>query len=328
LIEVNCVFAPTIETPAHIELAEQLGYRRAWVYDSPVLWADPWVTLGLASQRTETIRLGPCVITPHVRHITANAAAVVQLQAVAPDRVDLGVGVGFTSAALIGQPSARWAFIEEYVAALRGLLAGEVVEWEGVPISLMHGRRTGMEDDVEVPIWLAAHGPKGLATAERLGANVITNPVHGDNPVRVGGKTCWVTCYGTVLDEGETFDSQRVLDAAGPGAAFGLHLGANGPLAGMPEQLGHAQAIARLPAARREIEVHRGHLTEPSEIDTQFLTGACVERATITAPPEGIAGFLASLEANGAAGVVYQPGGSHIERELEAFAEAAGVTPA
>ena len=49
---ISCVFAPSLETPAHIELAERLGYRRAWCYDSPAMYADPWMVLALAAGRT------------------------------------------------------------------------------------------------------------------------------------------------------------------------------------------------------------------------------------------------------------------------------------
>ena len=46
---ISCVFAPSLDTPAHIELAERLGYRRAWCYDSPAVYADPWMVLALAA---------------------------------------------------------------------------------------------------------------------------------------------------------------------------------------------------------------------------------------------------------------------------------------
>jgi alkanesulfonate monooxygenase SsuD/methylene tetrahydromethanopterin reductase-like flavin-dependent oxidoreductase (luciferase family) len=44
--------------PTKIELAERLGYERAWVFDSPALFADPWMTLARAADRTTSIRLG------------------------------------------------------------------------------------------------------------------------------------------------------------------------------------------------------------------------------------------------------------------------------
>ena len=56
---ISCVFAPSLDTPAHIELAERLGYRRAWCYDSPAAYADPWMVLAPAAGRTRAIGLGP-----------------------------------------------------------------------------------------------------------------------------------------------------------------------------------------------------------------------------------------------------------------------------
>jgi len=53
---------PTV--PTKIELAERLGYERACVFDSPALFADPWMTLARAADRTSSIRLGVSVITP------------------------------------------------------------------------------------------------------------------------------------------------------------------------------------------------------------------------------------------------------------------------
>src|SRR5262249_56941275 len=59
---ISCVFAPSLDTPAHIELAERLGYRRAWGYDSPGMYADPGVVLALAAGRTPAA--GPGAASP------------------------------------------------------------------------------------------------------------------------------------------------------------------------------------------------------------------------------------------------------------------------
>ena len=49
-------------------LAEELGYRRAWIFDSAPLWEDPFVHLALAAERTSRIHLGTAVLIPqHVR---------------------------------------------------------------------------------------------------------------------------------------------------------------------------------------------------------------------------------------------------------------------
>jgi 5,10-methylenetetrahydromethanopterin reductase len=44
-MDISCAFAPVPQTPEHIVLAEGLGYRRAWVFDTPALQLDVWMTL-------------------------------------------------------------------------------------------------------------------------------------------------------------------------------------------------------------------------------------------------------------------------------------------
>ncbi|MEU7813092.1 LLM class flavin-dependent oxidoreductase [Pseudonocardia sp. NPDC049154] len=321
-MEINCVFAPALDTPDHIVLAEELGYRRAWVYDVPVSYADTGITLGLAAARTTAIRLGVSVFTPHLRHLTMNAALIAHLATVAPGRFDAGVGAGFTSSTYLGRKPARWADLERYVQALRALLAGEQVEWDGTVVSLMHSPASGIRYPLEVPIWMGAHGPKGFATATRLGAGVVTNPTHGDRPVPFDG-ACQLTYYGTVLEDDEPIDSPRAIEAAGPGASLALHMGQHGPLAGMPEAAGYQAAIDAIDERHRHLELYRGHLIEPNAIDRRFLTGDVIRRGTMTGTATEIAAILRRLEDAGATAVLYQPGGPDIPRELAAFRAAA-----
>lgn len=39
-MQLSCAFATSLDTAEHIALAEELGYRRAWCYDSPGLYPD------------------------------------------------------------------------------------------------------------------------------------------------------------------------------------------------------------------------------------------------------------------------------------------------
>jgi 5,10-methylenetetrahydromethanopterin reductase len=78
-VQLGCLFPPGTQTPAHIEQAEALGYRRALVYDSPAFLADPWITLALAAGRTSDISLGVCAITPRLRHVVSTAGALATL---------------------------------------------------------------------------------------------------------------------------------------------------------------------------------------------------------------------------------------------------------
>src|SRR6516162_10247457 len=127
-MEVSCAFPTALDSPDNIALAEQLGYDRAWIYDTPQQSPDVWMTLALATQRTERIGLGPGVLVPTLRHPMVNAAGAAGLAALAPGRVAVAFGTGFTSARAMGAKPATWAFLREYIAAFRGLLAGKTVE--------------------------------------------------------------------------------------------------------------------------------------------------------------------------------------------------------
>lgn len=85
-MEVSCAFPTALDSPDNIAVAEQLGYTRAWVYDTPQQSPDVWMTLALAAERTERIGLGPGVLVPSLRHPMVNAAATATLAALAPGR--------------------------------------------------------------------------------------------------------------------------------------------------------------------------------------------------------------------------------------------------
>src|SRR5439155_9651594 len=107
-----------------------------------------------------------------------------------------------------------------------------------------HSASTGVSLPVEVPIWVAAHGPVGYAVGARAATGVITNPTHGSrNPGLASGVRVFVTHYGTVLDEGEDLGSERVLHAAGPSAAFQLHIGGEGVAGGSRERAEYVEKL-------------------------------------------------------------------------------------
>jgi 5,10-methylenetetrahydromethanopterin reductase len=322
-MELACIFSAAINTPDHIARAEELGYRGAWVTDSPTFMADPWITLARAAARTSRIRLGVCALTPRLRHVVATAGAAATLDAVAPGRIDIVVGTGFTSQAMLNKRPARWSEAEDYLRALRGLLAGGEVEWEGEIITLPYPSLSGIALPADVKIWVAAHGPKGVDVGRRLADGIVTNPGHGSHNEVWADTRVFVQVNGTVLDDGEALDSPRVMAAAGPAAALHLHIGDEGAAAGTPEVAEfHAQLDAVDPR-RRHIETHRGHLTEVTELERPYVTAELIGRATETGTPEHVRTYLEGLAASGVSGVLYFPAGPDIPRELETFAASA-----
>jgi alkanesulfonate monooxygenase SsuD/methylene tetrahydromethanopterin reductase-like flavin-dependent oxidoreductase (luciferase family) len=51
--------------------AEQAGFDYCWLFDSHVLWPDPYPLLTLIADQTERLRLGTCVTNPGSREPSA-----------------------------------------------------------------------------------------------------------------------------------------------------------------------------------------------------------------------------------------------------------------
>src|SRR3954467_5993121 len=220
-MDISRWWATALAPPAHVELAEELGYERAWLYDTPQQSPDVWMTLALAAERTERIGLGPGVLVPSLRHPMVNAAATATLASLAPGRVAVAFGTGFTGRRAMGYGAIPWAFMDSYIRAYRGLLRGETIEWEGARMRMLHPPGHAEPRPVEVPIIVGALGPKGAAVARELGDGLFVTlqlPEFATEFSRVS-----YLFWGTVLDEGEDTGSDRVRAAGGPGWALAYH---------------------------------------------------------------------------------------------------------
>ncbi|MGI8828541.1 MAG: LLM class flavin-dependent oxidoreductase, partial [Candidatus Limnocylindria bacterium] len=74
--------------------AEANGFSYGWMFDSHVLWRDPYPLLTLMGAATKDMRLGTCVTNPATRDITVTASALATLNEVTGGRMDLGIGRG------------------------------------------------------------------------------------------------------------------------------------------------------------------------------------------------------------------------------------------
>src|SRR5437773_4954806 len=124
-MDISCGFATATETPDHVVLAEQLGFKRAWLYDSPALYPEVFMALARGAERTTRIGLGPGVMIPSLRHPMLAAASIAELEALAPGRVVVGVGSGFTGRMTLGQRPLAWATVAAYIRTVQALLRGE-----------------------------------------------------------------------------------------------------------------------------------------------------------------------------------------------------------
>src|SRR4051794_33096269 len=174
MVMLSAAFATSMDTPEHVRIAEELGYERAWLYDSPALYPDVWTVLALAAERTNRIGLGPAVLVPALRHPMTNAAAIASLAQLAPGRTVVAIGSGFTGRYVLGKRAMRWADVADYVRTLRALLRGETAEWDGAVVKMIHPDGFVAARPVDVPILIGADGPKGLAVAKALGDGVFS----------------------------------------------------------------------------------------------------------------------------------------------------------
>src|SRR3984893_15182490 len=127
-------FAIAIATDAEswrvVRRAEELGFSRAWFYDTQMLSADPFVAMAAAAMKTTRIRLGTGVLVPSNRIPPVAANAFASLNKLAPGRIDFGIGTGFTARRAMGLGAVKLLVLEEYVRAVMALLREETIDAE------------------------------------------------------------------------------------------------------------------------------------------------------------------------------------------------------
>ncbi len=294
--------------------AEELGFATAWFYDTQMLSADCFVAMGAAAVKTARIRLGTGVLIPSNRIAAVTANAFATLNRLAPGRIEMGLGTGFTGRRAMGLGAMKLAEFEEYIHVMLALLREETVETEiegrRRKIRLLNPELGLIDTRTPMRLHLAAAGPKARALTARLGAGWIN--FFSDVPAAVGMlremQAAWqqagharaalaATAFvlGCVLDEGEPYDSPRAIAQAGPRAAVLLHRAADAALSGLPnitpvpescrEAVEGYVALARTfePKDAPYLQNHRGHLMFVKPEERPFVTGELIRRSSFTA---------------------------------------------
>ena len=158
---------PASTVVARTVLAEQQGFKYAWLWDSHVLWQDPYPIFALAAQATSTIHLGTCVTNPVTRDPTVTASAMATLNEISGGRMELGIGRGDSAQRVLGRAPVTVEHMEQACREIRELAAGRPVDLDGTEVRLPWTK------GVELPIWVAAYGPKALRCAGRVADGVI-----------------------------------------------------------------------------------------------------------------------------------------------------------
>ena len=142
--------------------AEANGFTHVWVFDSPVLWQEPFVILSRILAETERVIVGPMVTNPGSRDWTVLASTFATLNDAyghpLPDpRTICGIGRGDSALRVIGRKPRTLAEMVEAMRVVKGLVAGETVDYHGTDL-----RFPWVEDGWELPMWGAGYGPRAL----------------------------------------------------------------------------------------------------------------------------------------------------------------------
>src|SRR5262245_12864261 len=94
MLEFAITFKPDMPPERIVHLAKQAehnGFGYGWIFDSHVLWQEPYPLLTLMAANTEEMRLGTCVTNPAVRDWTVTASLLATIDRISGGRMDLGI---------------------------------------------------------------------------------------------------------------------------------------------------------------------------------------------------------------------------------------------
>ena len=148
-------------------LAESNGFSYGWIFDSHVLWKEPYVALTLMAQATNAMRLGTCVTNPATREPSVTASTLATLQLLSGGRFDLGIGRGDSARRVLGKPPTTLAVLEETTRVIKELTEGRAVRYEDATIQLEWAPK------YRLPVWIAGYGPKALEVTARVADGAI-----------------------------------------------------------------------------------------------------------------------------------------------------------
>jgi 5,10-methylenetetrahydromethanopterin reductase len=313
-----------------VKRAEELGFTHAWFYDTQMLCADCFVAMGAAAAQTSRIRLGTGVLIPSNRIAPVTANAFASLNALAPGRIDFGVGTGFTGRRTMGLGAMKQADMEEYIRVVMALLDGETpefdVEGKQRKITFLNPELGLINLRDKVALHISAYGPRGRDLTARLKAgwlNFVGDVAGGVAAMKAmqgswakagnepAGLTAVAFALGCILEDGEAADGPRAMAQAGPRATVLLHRAADEALSGLPNTStvppevadavnGYIELARRFePADARYLENHRGHLMAVKDIERPFATAELIRRTTFTGTRADLLDRIAALRDGG-----------------------------
>src|SRR6202046_3950614 len=155
--------------------AESAGFEYGWIFDSHVLWKEPYPLLTLMASNTQRMRLGTCVTNPATRDLTVTASLFAPLNLISGGRMELGIGRGDSSRRVMGKKPVSWSQLETAIQEFRDLTSAKEVQHDGQPTRLTWAKESPR-------VWVAGYGPKVLHMDGGVGGGSI---IHYADPALI-----------------------------------------------------------------------------------------------------------------------------------------------
>ncbi|MGE0821850.1 MAG: LLM class flavin-dependent oxidoreductase [Candidatus Binatia bacterium] len=337
-----------------IKYAEDLGYERAWVPDSQMIWSDCYATLALAAHNTSRIHLGTGVAIPGTRIAPVTAHSIASINQIAPGRVFLGIGTGHTAMRVMGMGPMKISDFREYLRVVRTLLHGEAVEYtyQGTTrdIRFLHLDLNFINVRQPVPIYVAGNNPRVLRAAGEYGDGFV---FFGDTPealqsyhlrlAREGAEragrefpdTFHAATFSTavVLKPGEAVNSDRVIDECGSMVACIIHYAYE-----IYSQTKSEDAVPPFlkniwdeycayvnhmdtPPEKRYQQIHNGHCTFLMPEERRFMTPEAIQGSVLVGEPDYLIEYVQRAEKAGLKELTLLPPMASARSVFKDFAE-------
>lgn len=329
-MDFGITFPTYIRAWEDARMAEDYGFSHAWFYDSQMLYSDVYASMALVATHTRSIKIGTLVSILGNRIAPVTAHSIATINELAPGRVILGVGTGFTGRNVMGMPPIKLKVMREHVGIIRDLLAGrDALYREGDierSIRFLHPDHGYINIKDPIPIHMASNGPKALKLVGEIADGWVTiglDPAtlkSGISQIKASAAaagrpidTVYTTNLtgGCVLRPGESMTSPRVIREAGAFALVLLHTNWDpvemtiGPFA--PPSIAplakryfeeHIMTM-KTPMDKRFQEIHLGHLCFVRPGEEKYITPELLKISTLTGSPGEIIDRIHELEEAG-----------------------------
>jgi 5,10-methylenetetrahydromethanopterin reductase len=150
---------------------EAAGFDQLWLADERLL-RNVYVGLAAMAAGTQRSRIGPSVTNPYTRHPALTAAAIATVDELSGGRAVLALGAGGGLEQFGIDRVNPVGALREATEIVRRLTAGEKVNFTGQHFTV-NGAQLGFPWQRQIPVYIAARGPRILELAGQVADGVI-----------------------------------------------------------------------------------------------------------------------------------------------------------